>query len=445
MDRKHFERLSSACFEHPLDAKAKKALKNTAGFDRLVRLLIGMGIEPVMDFQNRSNFVRCGPNQAKPLYDIYLEAVKTLDIDPIPPLYLAHSFAVNAWTFGSKTPYVVVTSALVEGFKDEEIQCVMGHELGHILAGHSTYRTVAMILMTVLEAGSKLAGNLVALPAAIITRGLLSALFYWIRCSELTSDRAGLIVAQDPKIAYSTEMKLAAGPGAKISEWLNVDEFMKQAREFDGDDKANSKWMRFMLEDLKTHPFPVFRARELEQWALSGDFEKIMEGEYSKRPTTYIAGGKDADKLGIDKVSQSIEDVIQVSLSRVFGVYTAPKIPEHIVERALDDYAKCGDNEGVVALYEGGMGGSASVLLSTKKIYHTGGDPKGLAYEDINRIDAVSGGFFRSPGIDINGEQLRLTFHRAEVRDGILEAMTNARRVLKESGDEVVDSGDEAP
>jgi Zn-dependent protease with chaperone function len=440
MDRKHFERLSSHCFEHPLDRKAKKALKNTAGFDRLVRLLIGMGIEPIMDFQNRSNFVRLGPNQCAPVYKLFVEAAKTLDLEPVPPLYLAHSFAVNAWTFGSKTPYVVVTSALVEGFSDEEIQCVMGHELGHVLAGHSTYRTVGMILMMLLEVSSKMAGGIIALPAALITRGLLSALFYWIRCSELTSDRCGLLVAQDPKIAYSTEMKLAGGPGEKINKWLNVDEFMKQAREFDADPESNSKWLRFVLEDLKTHPFPVFRARELQMWVESGAYEEIMGGEYSKRSTTYIAGGPDGH-LATDQLSQSIEDVIQMSLSRVFGVYTAPKIPEHVVEKALEGYAQCGDNEGIVAIYEGGTGGSDSVLLSTKKIYYSAGDDNGLSYELIERIDPVSGGFFRSPAIDINGDQLRLTFHRMEVRDGMLDAIVGARRILKDAGHGQVDQG----
>jgi Zn-dependent protease with chaperone function len=439
MDRKHFERLSSNCFEHPLDRTAKKALKNTAGFDRLVRLLIGMGIEPIMDFQNRSNFVRCGPRQCTHLYELFTEAAKTLDIHPIPPLYLAHSYAVNAWTFGSKTPYVVVTSELVEGFTDAEIQCVMGHELGHVLAGHSTYRTVGMILMMLLEVGSKMAGSLVALPAALLTRGLMSALFYWIRCSELTADRAGLIVAQDPRIAYSTEMKLAGGPGKKLNEWLNVDEFMRQAREFDDEPEMNSKWLRFFLEDLKTHPFPVFRARELQLWEESGAFEKIMNGEFSMRPTTYIAGSPDA-QFQQDEISTSIEDVIQTSLSRVFGVYTAPKIPEHLVDKALEDYARCGDNEAVVALYEGGTGGSDAILLTTKKLYHSSGEGEGMAYTAVDRIDATSGGFFRSPGLDINGEGLRLTFHRTEVRDGILEAITAARRVLKDSGHEDMDA-----
>ncbi|KAG5614739.1 hypothetical protein H5410_014563 [Solanum commersonii] len=48
---------------------------------------------------------------------------------------------------------------------------------------------------------------------------------------ELTCDRAALLVAQDPKVVVSVLMKLAGGCPS-LSEKLNVDAFLEQARSY---------------------------------------------------------------------------------------------------------------------------------------------------------------------------------------------------------------------
>lgn len=427
--KKRLARLSPESFQHPDDTKALKALKNTAGFDRLVRFIMGLGLEPVVDYQNRSNFVLCGENQCEPIHRLHREAAEILDIDPLPPLFLAHSPAVNAWTFGSERPYVVVTSALVEGFTDDEIQCVIGHELGHILAGHSLYRTVGAILLSLLRAALATGGGLVALPAWLLTRGLVSALFYWMRTAELTSDRAGLLVVQNPLVAYSTEMKLAGGPGAKIHDMLSVEAFLEQARSFETDPELNNRLLKFVLEDGRTHPFPVMRAREMERWVESGDYERILAGDYEPRPQAILAGQLE----GRDELDGAVEDVIQTSLSRVFGVYTAPKISESVLERCTESFANTRDDEEIVAIYEDSHLGGSGLVLTTRRLYSAKRPNKGIAYEAIAGIRVTGSSLLRSPAICLelpeHSEELSLPFHRTETRDGLRDAIASARRV----------------
>lgn len=428
MTKKRFVRISSDCIEHPSDKAAMKAMKNTAGFDRMVKFVMGLGLEPVIDYLNRSNYVRCSEKQCPELYALFKEAVEVLDISPEPPLFLAHSPAVNAWTFGSKRPYVVVTSALVEGFTDAEVQCVMGHELGHILAGHSLYRTVATILVQVMNAATKAVGNIVALPAMLLTRGLLSALFYWMRCAELTADRAGLLVAQDPMVVYSTDTKLAAGPGKKIASQLSVEAFLEQAREFVADDETKSRLVRFMLEDMRTHPFPVVRVRELEDWVKSGAFQEIVDGEWSKRPNAAVALAKPPREK--DPKAAAVQTAVLLALSRVIGVHSAPRIPERALHTALEKFAPCDESEETLALYEqSNVGGGSGVLLTDVRLFTSERPHLPIKYEDMEMVEAVSGGLFRSPGITINGDELVLSFHNTETRDGVLAAILAAQDV----------------
>lgn len=99
---------------------------------------------------------------------------------PCPPIYLAHDVRLNAYTSGVDAPFIVVTSGLVEGLSDAEIAHVIGHEMGHILAGHVLYgmvaRSLGLILTTI--------GDLTPV-GSIIKLSLMSALAYWQRCAEL--------------------------------------------------------------------------------------------------------------------------------------------------------------------------------------------------------------------------------------------------------------------
>ena len=45
------------------------------------------------------------------------------------------------------------------------------------------------------------------------------------------------------------------------------------------------KLMRFGRELTLTHPYPVRRVHELMKWVRSGDYDRIMSGEYVRRGT----------------------------------------------------------------------------------------------------------------------------------------------------------------
>ncbi|PPS16500.1 hypothetical protein GOBAR_AA04094 [Gossypium barbadense] len=102
-------------------------------------------------------------------------------------------------------------------------------------------------------------------------------LFRWLRAAELTCDRAALLVAQDPKVVISVLMKLAGGCPS-MADQLNVDAFLEQARSYD---KASSSPVGYYIRNAQTrqlsHPLPVLRAREIDEWSRSNEYRSLLK------------------------------------------------------------------------------------------------------------------------------------------------------------------------
>ena len=116
----------------------------------------------------------------------------------------------------------------------------------------------------------------------LITMALKIALFDWSRKSELTADRAGLLVSQDPQVAVRTMLKLAGGSvGARDS--LNVEQFLQQADDYEemGNNLLDAIYMMEMTI-YQTHPFPALRAREMDRWSRSDQYRAILTGDYPR-------------------------------------------------------------------------------------------------------------------------------------------------------------------
>lgn len=279
-ERVVFTGLHPTAFEHPMDRTALEALRKTPGLDLLLKKLSAVYMERIVRLAYTANSLRISPGQCPRIYELMREAAEVLDM-PEPELYLMQAPYPNAFAIGMERYTIVVTSGLVELLTEDELRGVIGHELGHIKSGHMLYRTMAVFLAIV---GLIAVRNLPFLN--LITEALRYALFDWSRKSELSADRAGLLVTQDPMISVSILMKLAAGRVGATHE-LSLDEFLKQADEFE-DMSSNilDAFYAFEMTKFETHPFPALRAREIKRWGDSAEFRDIMRGDYPRVETT---------------------------------------------------------------------------------------------------------------------------------------------------------------
>jgi len=423
--------ISSQSFEHEADRAALEALKKTVGFDQLMKGLAKVGVDKVWQVINESSNIRLSEKQVGSIHAIHLECARILDLDPAPPLYLQHDVRVNAYTAGVDAPFIVVTSGLVEGFSDDEIACVIGHEMGHILAGHVLYKMVAGSLGLILG----ILGDLTPM-GGLIRLSLFSALQYWSRCAELTADRCGLLAVQDPKVALSTEMKLGSGPGSRIARELDLDAFMEQVRDFeDGDASRTERLLRAMLENDRSHPWPVVRAHEVDRWVRGGHYEKILAGSYQRRAGSVIASGdRPAGEPGdaTESMAAAVETVVPPLLSRTYGVHVAPRIPESPLHLALGAYcAPLQTSERVLALYDSTLSGHGDkgVLLTDRRVFSSARPGVGVWYRDIDRMERSAGRILSGPGLTVGGLELR--FHTRAIRDAFAEAIAAAAQAFR--------------
>ena len=111
-------------------------------------------------------------------------------------------------------------------------------------------------------------------------RAIIWGLEEWYRKSELSCDRAGLLAGQDVDAARRALMKLAGGP--YLSE-LNPDAFREQAHEYDAVPDLRDSILKLLQLQGNTHPFAVVRFSELDHWATSGEYERILGGDYPQR------------------------------------------------------------------------------------------------------------------------------------------------------------------
>ncbi|WP_226581739.1 M48 family metallopeptidase [Microseira wollei] len=257
-------------FRHPLDLEATQAIKQLSGLDVMVRNLLGPVAEQFFYLENIAASVLVGEKQLPQLHKLLLEACQILDLEP-PQLYVRQHPVPNAYTFAmrGKQPFIVMHTSLIDLLVPEEIQAVIAHELGHLKCEHGVYLTIANLI--VLAAGQ--------LPnwGGIVAQGMREQMLRWLRCAEFTCDRAALLATQNPKVVSSVLMKLAGG-SPTLAPQLNLEAFLAQARAYDNiSNNELGEMLKQAQTSTLTHPVPVLRAREIDRWASSKEYQLLLQ------------------------------------------------------------------------------------------------------------------------------------------------------------------------
>ncbi|MTE19024.1 M48 family metalloprotease [Streptomyces sp. TRM43335] len=272
--RRRFPGISSRAYEHPADRSALVALRRLSGFDTVFKALSGLLPERSMRLLFLSDSVRVDDEQFTHLYAMLRDACYILDLEKVPPMYVTQDPKPNAMCIGLDEPIIVVTTGLVELLDEEEMRAVIGHEVGHALSGHAVYRTILLFL-------TGLAVKVAWIPLGnMAIMAIVTALREWFRKSELSADRAGLLVGQDLQASMRGLMKIAGGN--HLHE-MNVDAFLKQADEYESSGDLRDSVLKILNVLPRSHPFTTVRAAELRRWTSGRDYQRIMDGHYPRR------------------------------------------------------------------------------------------------------------------------------------------------------------------
>ena len=278
--KKIFENISHLTWEHPADRAALNTLRNVPVLDQIIKTLMKFFPEKILKLQYLSSAIRLNENQIPRVYNILKEVCEILDADRIPEIYIVQDPTVNAMAIGADKPFLVFNSALIKNMNDEEIMYVMGHEMGHVLSGHVLYKQIFYLIKLLLS------GSTVFLPPEVggvikflLDNTLWALLLDWNRKSELSADRAGLLCTQNPEIVYKGLMNMAGG---SFEEDMSVDEFIKQADDYEGNVDVLESFYKLLISFDKSHPFVAVRLKEIKKWVDKGEYDKVLNGDYKK-------------------------------------------------------------------------------------------------------------------------------------------------------------------
>ncbi|WP_373481148.1 M48 family metallopeptidase [Geminocystis sp.] len=257
-------------FRHPLDLEATTKLKQIPALDLAMRSLLGNVAEDFFYLNNIASSILISEKQLPDLYELLISASEILDIEP-PQLYIQQNPTPNAYTLAirGKKPFIVIHTSLLEILTPEEIKAVIAHELGHLKCEHGVYLSLANIMV--------LAAGLIPSWGTFVAQSLQSQLLQWVRCAEFSCDRSALLVVQKPSIVMSVLMKLTGG-SPSIAHKLNLEAFMAQVKEYKAmSDTDIGILLKEMQTSQLTHPVPIIRAKEIENWANSPNYSQLLK------------------------------------------------------------------------------------------------------------------------------------------------------------------------
>jgi len=322
--KKYFHDISPRAWEHPADKAALSALRQVPGFDALLKMFIGGTTEKSLRLIALASSVRVSPRQFPRVCRLLEEACAVLDMKEVPELYVSQSPFMNAGAVGVDKAFIILNSAFPEHLSDDELLSVIGHELGHIVSGHVLYKTLLMLLLNVSTLAFQLPLQGLALQAVI------AALREWDRKSELSSDRAGLLAVQDVQSCYVLLMKLAGGN--RVGE-MDINDFFLQAAEYEKGGSVLDSVYKLLNLIGQNHPFPVLRLSELKTWVDSGEYAKIIDGQFPVKADTKDDVFKDFSEAASSYKQHmtSSEDPLAKAFSNlVSGIEGAAKQAENL-------------------------------------------------------------------------------------------------------------------
>src|SRR5499427_5103764 len=209
----------------------------------------------------QGNGLKVSERQLPDLYERIKAAAAKLGIARVPDVYVLQSGGIlNA--FATKLlsrRFVIIYAELAQQCEDpRQLDFVVGHELGHLAAGHLTWMFFLLPFRLVPWLG----------PA-------------YSRACEYTCDRAGFVVVGDLEPSLRGLCVLAAG---RLARRADLQAFSDQRN------ASGGFWMS-IFELVSTHPYLCKRAGALQEFAAPGTVQPVPRNPFAYPLAPFLGFG----------------------------------------------------------------------------------------------------------------------------------------------------------
>ncbi|HEY1806710.1 MAG TPA: M48 family metalloprotease [Terracidiphilus sp.] len=209
------------------------------------------------------NGIRLGPRQFPDVWIRAVLAARILGLPKMPDVYISGDSQWNTYTYGTDTSaFIVLGTAILNNFQNDDLLFVLAREMGHCRAGHALWKTVSRFLVGDTSTHGILSNGVLNAISLSPTKWLQDAvdlpLMAWARQADVTADRAGLLAIGDEALARRVLLAWSIR-SARLLKQVNIEEWMKQ------EDASDDQMTRFSEMTTSSSMYTTRRLRMLGQ------------------------------------------------------------------------------------------------------------------------------------------------------------------------------------
>jgi hypothetical protein len=244
--------VTEADFVSQADRDTLGAIQGTEPLPHIIQGLVTGSRERSMRAWLAARAVRVEPRSS--LDAMIRHCGEVLGLERLPDSFVVPTPQMNAATFGSDaSPVLAVTSSALAVLDEAELTALVAHELGHVRSRHLLYHTLAESL----GAGAQMLASFYG--AGLVAMPIQMLLLSWHRESEVSADRAALLLVDDPGVFRSMMLK--------IMGFVNDAEAPEDS----------------LAEAFQTHPTYGNRLARVREFRASPEFAKASEKVKTRR------------------------------------------------------------------------------------------------------------------------------------------------------------------
>lgn len=247
-------------FAHPDDLAAIKTLTKVKAFDKAMSYIEDKSNQLFIRMNTLGNCVRITEEQDPRVFRILREVCQILDYDKVPELYCTRSYNLDIEPSGVDQPVLVVPDFVLNSYDDSLLYFNFGRAVTRLKSGYLKFYIAANMLISMTNS------------IEFVSDGVKMTLANWMRKSELTADRGGLLACQNIRTAMSFLLNKAGMPIQEAKQ-VNIIDYIAVCRT-----DLNLVKMGKGLQTLTNCTgWANDRIAELFLWHAQGHYDDLLE------------------------------------------------------------------------------------------------------------------------------------------------------------------------
>lgn len=252
--------LSVSDFAHPDDLATMKSLMKIQAVDKLMSAIEEKSNQMYIRMITLGNCVRITEHNDPKLFRAVKKVCEILDYDRIPEIYTRRDYVIDVEPSGVDQPVIIIPDFVVNNFDDSLLYFTIGRAVTILKSGCLKYYVASKVALYATG----------AIP--FVSEAVQLSLSNWLRKSELTADRGGLLACQNFQTAARFLM-CKAGMPIKETKAIKVHDYLDSCK-FEGSLAKVGKTVQTLSN---TTGWANDRMSELFLWHAQGCYGDILD------------------------------------------------------------------------------------------------------------------------------------------------------------------------